>query len=162
MTVGDNLPRLVRSEIAFCSVLCDKIPESQNPTLFVGFACVVGRFHRSPPHTLGTQRLDRESRHPHAPQQYTAGKMTSLPNRALAAVAVFALTATNVVQQTEAHPNCIGDFAPDLSGDSGFCPNEYDDGFCCSGAQEVGIEVDYDAAVAAGATGRCAEMYQEV
>lgn len=102
---------------------------------------------------------ERSSRPPHA-LQHTAGKMASPSSRALAAVvAAFALTATNVVQQAEAHPNCLGDFAPDNDVSSSFCPADNPDGFCCTPQQETAIETNYNNA---GATGRCAEMYQEV
>lgn len=89
-----------------------------------------------------------------------AGNMAVSSNRALAAaVAVIALTASNVVQQAEAHPNCVGDFAPELDISSDFCPNDNKDGFCCDGNQEAAIKLTFDAAAL---TGRCAEMYQEV
>lgn len=86
--------------------------------------------------------------------------MASSSNRALAAVvAAFCLAATNVVQQAEAHPNCLGDFAPDLSADAQFCPDTNVDGFCCNGPQEASIQANYDLA---GATGACADLYEEV
>lgn len=90
--------------------------------------------------------------------------MVSLPpasaNRfRLFAVSAFALAATNVVQRASAHPNCIADFAPAMGVESTFCPNDYEDGFCCNAAEESDIEFNFNAA---GATGRCAEMHQEV
>ena len=86
--------------------------------------------------------------------------MAPSSNRALAAVAAaFALTATNVVQQAQAHPNCVGDFAPDTDPSSSFCPADNPDGFCCTPQQETAIEANYNSA---GVTGRCAEMFLEV
>lgn len=86
--------------------------------------------------------------------------MAPSSNRALAAVAaVLALAATKVVQQAEAHPNCFGDFAPELNPSSSFCPDDNVDGFCCTAAQEGAIEKNYNAA---GVTGKCADMYLEV
>lgn len=86
--------------------------------------------------------------------------MVSSLNRALAAVvAAVALSATNVVRQAEAHPNCADDFAPDLDVSSSFCPNDNPDGFCCNAAQESSIETNYNLAQVSG---RCAELYLEV
>eukprot|EP00752_Nemacystus_decipiens_P008422 g7528.t1 len=86
--------------------------------------------------------------------------MASSSTRALAAVvAAFALTASNVVRQAEAHPNCLGDFAPDLDVSSSFCPADNADGFCCTPQQETAIESIYNAA---GVTGKCADLYKEV
>lgn len=107
----------------------------------------------------GTQRTDREGRPPQATQTPT-GTMASSSNRALAAVVTaFALAVTHVVEHAEAHPNCSGDFAPDLDVSSSFCPSDNVDGFCCNAAQEESIETNYNLA---GVSGRCAEMYQEV
>eukprot|EP00903_Cladosiphon_okamuranus_P016927 g15603.t1 len=62
-------------------------------------------------------------------------------------------------EKAEAHPNCLGDFAPDLDAEAQFCPNTNEDGFCCNGPQEESIQANYELA---GVTGKCADLYQEV
>lgn len=88
------------------------------------------------------------------------GKMSPSGNRGL--VSVLALvSATCVFQQAEAHPNCIGDFSP-LDVKANFCSYQgdlWEDGFCCSAAEENAIKADLDAS---SATGDCKKMYQEV
>lgn len=108
-----------------------------------------------PPNLLNTQRQTEREREM-APASANRGLAATT---ASAVVAVFALTATNVVKQASGHPNCIADFAPSQGVDSTFCPNDYDDGFCCNVQEEAGIQVDFEAGAA---TGRCAEMHQEV
>lgn len=110
----------------------------------------------------GEERREESGRPPHLPSEQR--QMASLPasiNRYgwISVAALCALTATNVVQNASAHPNCIADFAPSMGVESTFCPNEYEDGFCCNAVEEASIQANFEAA---GATGRCAEMHQEV
>ncbi|CAM9927960.1 unnamed protein product, partial [Ectocarpus sp. 4 AP-2014] len=84
------------------------------------------------------------------------GAMVNWRSAALAAaVAAVGLTA----RLASAHPNCRGDFSPSSTIDAQFCPNVHEDGFCCNGQEESGIQAVYEAA---GATGTCADLYLEV
>lgn len=84
------------------------------------------------------------------------------PSGIFRSVAVLSLIlATAVLQESEAHPNCVGDVAPRDVG-ANFCSYDdhlWGDGLCCDAAQEGVIEADLDASAV---TGACREVYQEV
>ncbi len=88
--------------------------------------------------------------------------MFSREGRALVAgIALF--SATDVIRRAEAHPGCNSgvNLADDL--EATFCPTDldviYEEGFCCDEAMEMEIMLQLAGSVA---TGRCAEMQQEV
>jgi len=76
----------------------------------------------------------------------------------VASVTICILLWSHVLQQAEAHPNCINDASPSRNVKPRFCPS-FDQGFCCDPAQEADIQRQYSAA---DATGRCAAMFKEV
>jgi len=87
-----------------------------------------------------------------------------LSREGLALVAGIALlSATEFVRRAEAHPGCASSVNLAENLEATFCPTDldviYEEGFCCNEDQELDIIMQLSAS---NATGRCAEMQQEV
>ena len=81
----------------------------------------------------------------------------------LALVAGLALFSADLVHRAAGHPGCDGDVNLADNLEPIFCPTDldviYEEGFCCDPVMEANIILQLDASTA---TGRCAEMQQEV
>ncbi len=95
--------------------------------------------------------------------------MFSGGNRGSVAVLSLLLTATTLVQRSEAHPGCApGTTSLTKDVETVFCPTDadplYDDGICCDAGMEAEMMLKIEAAVFEGlpSGSRCAEMFQEV